>query len=1008
MLRSLLRRLARLLPPAVLRRVASWVRRGPTVSVVIVVTDDNAFFLDECLGSLGVQTRRADEVLLVVTGRDRLTRAAVDAQQRASHRVRSVRNDGDSPRRVGVEQARGDLVHLLDAGDRLRPSALEALVGALESTDAPLAVAARPAGGLGTLWTAPSVLADPELGHRLFRRSFLRGLDLPEPSPLDRWLPGVLVHRAADRFAQVELDVLEDLRRGTGVAFGGQQVLAPHAVAFADAVHTQLRALEEAGLDEAAASLRAHLVGTEVGPYLDDAERCDAEQWHALSALADGLAERAGLAAPVRVRVALWLAAQGRRGDLVAFTAERWWRDGDRFPTRVLDGALLAVAPVEVPAEALLVGESESPLRGVLRRARWEGETLALELLAHVRGLACDPSTTRAELTLASAGASVVVPVTWGQDVEANLVDPDPHQDHSRDVLHARVSPTTLGPGRWSLRLAVETDGVRRAGVVREVERRGSAGALPPRHGLWLDPDTGELVVGEPATAAPITPATVVEEVLLEDDVLVIRTAGARPATVSVTGDRGTASGEPQETGPGRHEVRVRLEHDPWGRGRAPLPTGSYRIALPLAPGLTERTPLTLSGSAYRVRVHRALDGRLLLHLRPPLRDDELGEHAQRGLQRWYASDEHRLDPGLVYFQSYLGASATDSPLAVHEALRHARPDLRTVWGVDEAASWTPPGAARVQLRSREWYAALATAGHLVVNIDVDRFFVKRPGQRVLQTYHGYPAKAMGRMAWEAKGWSRARQELVLGQTRDLWDLVMCGHPAMARHFREQFDYRGEIFGEGYPRHDALVGPGSEELRATTRRRLGIRDDQRVVLYAPTWRDDLATNHRVAPLAAAFDLAEAAMLLGDDYVVLLRGHRFHRTRPQGAGARILDVTDHPEIDELVLACDVAVLDYSSLRFDVLAAGRPTVFLVPDLDRYAGQVRGFLHDFVASAPGPLVATTSEAVAELRDLDGLRTRHGAAYDAFRTRFLGEWLDGHAAERAVAAFFGSMTPR
>ena len=68
----------------------------------------------------------------------------------------------------------------------------------------------------------------------------------------------------------------------------------------------------------------------------------------------------------------------------------------------------------------------------------------------------------------------------------------------------------------------------------------------------------------------------------------------------------------------------------------------------------------------------------------------------------------------------------------------------------------------------------------------------------------------------------------------------------MDRYYRENYDFEGRIICQGYPRHDALVAPGHGERRAATRERLGIAPHQKAVLYAPTWRDDLATNFRSA------------------------------------------------------------------------------------------------------------------------------------------------------------------
>lgn len=109
------------------------------------------------------------------------------------------------------------------------------------------------------------------------------------------------------------------------------------------------------------------------------------------------------------------------------------------------------------------------------------------------------------------------------------------------------------------------------------------------------------------------------------------------------------------------------------------------------------------------------------------------------------------------------------------------------------------------------------------------------------------------------------------------------------------------------------------------------------------------------------------------------------------------MTDHPEINDLILASDVAVLDYSSLRFDYALTGRPMVFLVPDLEDYTTGVRGFLLPFEETAPGPLVRSTDEVVAQISDIETLTADWGGRVREFDARF-NPWQDGRAASRLV----------
>jgi CDP-glycerol glycerophosphotransferase (TagB/SpsB family) len=306
-----------------------------------------------------------------------------------------------------------------------------------------------------------------------------------------------------------------------------------------------------------------------------------------------------------------------------------------------------------------------------------------------------------------------------------------------------------------------------------------------------------------------------------------------------------------------------------------------------------------------------------------------------------------------------------------------------------------------VLFRSRAWYDVLARASHVVTNIELERWFRRRPGQQVLQTFHGYPSKTMGLGLWRSRGLLPSHLEQQLDHTSRTWNALVTPDPAMDEHYRREYAYEGRILALGYPRDDVLVGPDRHDVRSRTRQALGIDPDQRAVLYAPTWRDDLATNFRAAEAVHHLDVERAAADLGSDYVLLLRGHRFHAGGGR-SGSRVVDVTGYPEVNDLILAADAAVLDYSSLRFDFALTGRPMVFLVPDLQEYARGSRQFLFPFEDSAPGPFVHDTAGVVQQLLD-PTLAKRYADEIAAFNARY-NPWQDGRAAARVVDALLSS----
>jgi CDP-glycerol glycerophosphotransferase (TagB/SpsB family) len=990
-------------------------RRRSAVSVVVAVTDGNAPFLGDCLASLAAQTRPPDEVLLADTGTGADTAASVAAALAADDTLTVVDGDADA----AAERAGGELLMLLQAGDLLVPGALEVLAGTLEESGSDVAMAGGVPRTRATLAEAPEAAVTVDLALMMFRAAFWRDSDLAgAQDPLVGWLPAVQAVVGASSFDVVTSAVRRGSRRGTGFAFSALPGVAPHLPRMVPVVEELLGRLS--GFPVARERLAHWLLADELPRYLAEAEHCEPPTWELLARFAgDLLATTPGelvASVPVEARVRAWLAAHGRRQELQDFNVARWHEDG-AYDTRVVDGEVLAVLPVaDVPEDVLLLTAEETPLVTQLRRARWtDGGLLELDVVAFVRRVGTAAGNAEIGLALtAESGRRVQPEVARLHAPEVDLIAQEAHHGHTDGLLRVVVDPAALaedGPATWSLEVTWQRAGVRRSGTVRDAERRGSVAALPPRPfgelELRVDAAAATLVCAAPRPAPDVADPghPVVTALHLDGDTLVVAgTAGPDHRTLRLRGPRGTCA-VPLEPAGGRFDVRLPLRHDPWGLGESALPPGGYRLrvqgaeTLALGSGLASRTPYVERSAVFRVRVERNPDGSAQLLLQPPLAEDETGARAQHELRRWYATDESRLDPRTVYLQSYAGLSATDSPLAIHHELRRSRPDLRLVWGAVDSSVVLPEGAERVLLRSREWYTELARCGSIVTNVDMDDWFRKRPGQRLLQTYHGYPAKAMGVMAWEAKNFTPSIIERHLRRTSATWDLLLTPHPSMEVHYREQYRYTGAILSAGYPRDDELVGPGAARLREDTRRRLGI-GDRKAVLYAPTWRDDLTTNFRAAVMPSTLDVDTVAAELGEDHVLLLRGHRFHRKAPEARG-RLLDVTGYPEINHLVLAADVAVLDYSSLRFDFALTGKPMLFLVPDLARYEHGVRGFLYDFRSSAPGPLLDTTAEVVDALRDLDRVAAAHRDDLDDFNARF-NALQDGGAAARVVQAFF------
>jgi CDP-glycerol glycerophosphotransferase len=335
---------------------------------------------------------------------------------------------------------------------------------------------------------------------------------------------------------------------------------------------------------------------------------------------------------------------------------------------------------------------------------------------------------------------------------------------------------------------------------------------------------------------------------------------------------------------------------------------------------------------------------------------------------------------------------------------------LDLLWSVADWSVPVPPGGTGVVERSRAWHEAVARARYHMVDVHQLEWFVRPQEQVLIQTFHGYPYKVMGHDWWEKMGNSVQEIGSLDRRTRE-WTALVSPAPYATPLLRAAFlEPAGAghvpVLETGYPRNDALVRPESVETRTRARAALGLPDDAVAVLYAPTFRDYLSAEDRTASAVSFFDADEALALLPSTYVLLMRGHAFNariRSDRVRSSDRILDVTDHPDVNELILASDVAVLDYSSLRFDYVLSGHPMVFLVPDLEEY-DRARGGVIPFGPTAPGPHTASTRETVTWLRDLSRLTEEYADARHRFRSAYVG-LEDGRSAARLVDALF---TPR
>ena len=276
-----------------------------------------------------------------------------------------------------------------------------------------------------------------------------------------------------------------------------------------------------------------------------------------------------------------------------------------------------------------------------------------------------------------------------------------------------------------------------------------------------------------------------------------------------------------------------------------------------------------------------------------------------------------------------------------------------------------------VQRESEEYYRYLASSKYLISNSTFGYFFVKRPEQVYINTWHGVPTKYMG------YDHAVERVENARGPARNFLgaDFLVSANEFMTDVMYKQaykLDglFNGKILEVGHPRSDLLINADTNKVFKKLNN-LGIKTDKKIILYAPTWKGNLYNQ-------LEYDVNEfketvkkfSENINQDEYRIYLRVHYFlYKFLAQDPELKDILIPFTIDTNELLSVVDVLISDYSSIFFDFLVTGRPIVFYVPDLKEYESG-RG-LYVPVSTLPGIVsssleeIATSLEAICENRE-------------------------------------------
>ena len=356
-----------------------------------------------------------------------------------------------------------------------------------------------------------------------------------------------------------------------------------------------------------------------------------------------------------------------------------------------------------------------------------------------------------------------------------------------------------------------------------------------------------------------------------------------------------------------------------------------------------------------------------------------------------------KVDNRVVFFESFQGRNYSCSPKAIFEEMRDSGDynDYEFIWSFRNVhkpgkilkklvgnSEGDGPNISIVKYETFSYYKALAKAKYWVLNSNARKFLKPSEEQVYIQTWHGTPLKKIGLDVPDS--------DLDYAHESEKFSYMISPSKYCTEKYISAFGLEGRediVLETGYPRNDALFTFDQAKVNAVLRE-LDIPRGKKLILYAPTFRDNKHSQVSGYENAAGIDFEKIREQLGDEYLILFRAHYFVAKEMDFTKLKdfVIDVSDYEDVNDLYIISDMLVTDYSSVFFDYANLKRPIIFYMYDYEDYKANARDFYLD-QNELPGPIAKTQDELVKAIEDT--ILFIPDARYSMFNQKF--NHLDG-----------------
>lgn len=315
-------------------------------------------------------------------------------------------------------------------------------------------------------------------------------------------------------------------------------------------------------------------------------------------------------------------------------------------------------------------------------------------------------------------------------------------------------------------------------------------------------------------------------------------------------------------------------------------------------------------------------------------------------------------DSNLILFVSNIGKSFSGSPYALYEYIcAHSEySQYHCIWAFNEPKKYSEHNLDTVRFDSIEYFITALKAKYWITDVNIERSLKFKKNSTVyLNTWHGVALKKIGN---DDKNSGRYDYSNL--------DYLCVSGEHDKRVYTSALKASKNCFLEcGMPRNDELFLANAEK-KQRIRKKLGIPDGKKVILYAPTWRDSI--NNGVSfDLKIPVNFKRWEEELGEEYILFFRAHdRTTRVMDIEFNEFIQNYSNYEPLTDLLIVCDVLITDYSSIVFDYSILEKPFICFGYDYDRYC-QERGVYFDARKEYPQGVLLDENEVLHRIHSLD-----------------------------------------